>query len=294
MKGSKWLAFALASTLVAGVLGTAGCKPAAETTEGSTAGGSALSGSITVEGSDTLVNLAQAWAETFGDENPGVMISVKGGGSGNGIAALINGTVDFANASRGMKDEEKAEATANGIDPVEHTVALDGIVIVVNPGNGLEGISREDLGKVYRGEITNWKDLGGADKPIILIGRDTSSGTYEYFKEEVVGKDAEYAKSMRNLSSNQAQVDEIGGNDAAIGYVGIGYAEAAGSEVKLLKVDGVAPSVEAVLDGSYPLSRGLHMYSDGEPDGPLKAYLDWILSAAGQAIVEDQGFVKVR
>lgn len=296
MKGSKWMALTLAAILAVGVLGIAGCAPAAEETNGTAEEGSELTGSITVEGSDTLVNVAQAWAEAYQEAEPGVMISVKGGGSGNGIAALINGTVDFANASRNIKDEEIEEAQANSVEPVEHTVALDGIVVIVNPGNGVEDISLEDLGKIYRGEITNWSDIGGADAEIVLLGRDTSSGTYEYFKEEVVEQvdGGEYAASMRNLPSNQAQVDEVKGNAAAIGYVGIGYAESAGSDVKLLKVDGVAPSIDTVVDASYPLSRGLYMYSNGAPEGLLKAYLDWIMGADGQAIVEDQGFVKVQ
>ncbi|TLM77130.1 MAG: PstS family phosphate ABC transporter substrate-binding protein [Actinobacteria bacterium] len=289
MKGTKLVMLGLAAVMTAGAFAAAGCKPA---TTPAAEEKPALSGSITVEGSDTMVNLAQAWAEKFQEANPGVMVSVKGGGSGNGIAALINGTVDFADASRGMKDEEKTQATAAGVTPVEAAVALDGICVVVNPANGVTNLSVEQLGKIYRGEITNWKDAGGADKAIVLLGRDTSSGTYEYFKEEVVGKEKEYAKSMRNLASTQAIVDEVKGNDAAIGYVGIGYAANAGAEVKLVQLENIEPTIATVADGSYPLSRSLFMYSNGAPEGVAKAYLDWIL-ADGQGVVEEQGFVKI-
>ncbi len=238
-----------------------------------------------------MVNLAQAWAEKFGEENPGVMVSVKGGGSGVGIAALINKTVDFADASREIKDEETTAAEAAGVKPVETEVAKDGVVVIVNTANTVTDITKEQLGKVYAGEITNWKDLGGADAEIVLLGRDSSSGTYGFIKDEVLGKlpnKPEYAKSMRNLQSSQAIVDETAKNPNAIGYVGLGYEN---SSIKPIDVDGTTASVETVLDGTYALSRGLFMYSDGEPAAEKKAYIDWILSDAGQAIVKEQGFV---
>ncbi|PKQ30065.1 MAG: hypothetical protein CVT60_02070 [Actinobacteria bacterium HGW-Actinobacteria-10] len=283
MKAPK--VFALSLVLVA-ALSLTGCGTS-ETTDGTSDSGE-LTGSITVQGSDTMVNLSQAWAEAFQADNAGVSVSVNGGGSGTGIASLINGTVDFANASREMKDEEVDQAKGAGVDPVEIEVAKDGIVVLVNPENAVEDLSIEQIGQIYRGEITNWKDVGGVDKPIVLLGRDTSSGTYEYFKEEVVGKDAEYAKSMKNLQSSQAIVDEVGKNVDAIGYVGIGYES---SSIKPLDVEGVTASIDTVLDGTYPLSRGLYMYSAGEPDGAKKAYIEWILGADGQSVVEDQGFV---
>lgn len=295
MKSMKWMSLALVAGMTVGVLGLAGCGTGGDSGTSTDGGASEdLSGSISVEGSDTIVNMGQAWAEAFMDANPGVMISVKGGGSGTGVAALINGTVDFANASRDMKQEEIDQAKAVGVDPVEHVIAKDGISVVVNPANPVVDISIEQLGKVYRGEISNWKDLGGPDKSIVLLSRDSSSGTYEFFKEAVVGKEAEYAKEAKLLASNQAIIDEVAGNDAAIGYVGLGYAEGAGAEIKELTVEGVDPSVETVLDLSYPLSRDLYMYSNGEVDGVMKAYLDWILGDEGQAIVADQGFVPIR
>ena len=289
MKAKKWIVVALASALAVGALALSGCAGQSASTDTGTE--SELSGSINVAGSDTMVNLAQAWAEKFGEENPGVMVSVKGGGSGVGIAALINKTVDFANASREIKDEETTAAEAAGVDPVETEVAKDGLVVIVNTANAVTGITKEQLGKVYAGEITNWKDLGGADATIVLLGRDSSSGTYGFVKDEVLGKlpnKPEYAKSMLNLQSTQAIVDEVAKNPNGIGYIGLGYENAS---IKPIDVDGTTASLETVLDGTYALSRGLFMYSNGEATGEKAAYLEWILSDAGQAVVKEQGFV---
>lgn len=287
MKAKKWVALSLAAVLA---LALVGCGGAADEPGTGGEAGEELTGSINVEGSDTMVNLANAWREAFEVDNPGIMISVKGGGSGTGIAALINGTVDFANASREIKEEETAEAQGKGIEPVEIEVAKDGIAVVVNPANGVTALTLEQLGQIYRGEVTNWKDVGGNDAAIVLLSRDSSSGTYEYFKEAVVGEDAEYAKEAKLLASTQAIVDETKANPNAIGYVGLGYIT---PDVKVLEIDGVAASIDTALDGSYVLSRGMYMYSNGEPAGVMKAYLDWILSADGQAVVEELGFVPV-
>lgn len=283
MKALKVMA--LTAALVA-ALALAGCGASGDSASDSA--GDSETGSLTVQGSDTMVNVSQAWAEAYQTAKPGVSISVTGGGSGTGIASLINGTVDFANASREMKDEEIEQAEGAGVEPVEFEVAKDGIVILANPANAVQDLTIEQLGKIYRGEIVNWKDVGGADKPIVLLGRDTASGTYEYFKEEVVGNDAEYAKAMKNLQSSQAIVDEVAKNVDAIGYVGIGYES---DSIKALNVEGVTASIDTVLDASYPLSRGLYMYSAGEPEGAKQAFIDWVMSAEGQKIVADQGFV---
>jgi len=297
VKANKWLVLALVVVLSLGTIGLAGCGSTAEedsdteTGEPAENGEEELTGSINVEGSDTLVNMSQAWAEAFMSENPGVMISVKGGGSGTGIAALINGTVDFANASRAMKDEEVAEIENGGGTVVETEVAIDGIAVVVNPENPVTGLTLEQLGQIYRGEITNWSEVGGPDEDIVLLSRDTSSGTYEYFKEAVVAvedENAEYAASAQLLASTQAIVDEVTGNAAAIGYVGLGYLT---DDIKVLEIDGVAASIETAKDGSYPIARYLYMYSNGEPQGAGAAFLEWVLGADGQAIVVDQGFV---
>lgn len=287
MKANRWLVGALALVLSLAVVGLTGCSGDGAT-DGDAASGDGLAGAINVEGSDTIVNMGQAWAEEFMNENPGVMVSVKGGGSGTGIAGLINQTVDFANASRSIKDEELAAAEDVGVTPIEHEVAIDGIAVIVNPANGATELSLDDLGRIYRGEVTRWSEVGGADAGIVLLGRDTSSGTYEYFKEVVVGDNAEYAPSMRNLASNQALVDEVKGNDMAIAYVGLGYLT---DSISVVAIDGVAPSVETAANGSYPISRYLYMYTNGEPAGVQAAYLDWIQGAAGQTIVVDQGFV---
>ena len=284
----KFVASGLAVVLLGGTLALAGCSESAGGDSAGSGDGTELEGAINVQGSDTLLNIATAWSDAFMDANPGVDISVQGGGSGTGIASLINGTVDFANASRAIKDEEIADAQAKGIDPVEHAVAIDGIAVVVNPGNGVDGLTMDELGRIFRGEITNWKDVGGKDAEIVLLSRDSSSGTYEYFKEEVVGKDAEYAASAKLLPSNQAIADEVGANEAGIGYIGLGYLT---DDVKVVAIDGVKASIESAADGSYPISRFLYMYSNGEPTGVMAAYLEWILGAEGQQLVADEGFV---
>jgi phosphate transport system substrate-binding protein len=286
VNSKKWLALALALVMALALVGCGGGETEEAANGTDTGTEEELTGSITVQGSDTIVNLGQAWAESFQAENPGVTITVTGGGSGTGIASLINGTVDFANASREMKDEEKAQLP----DAMEHEVAKDGIGVVVNPDNVVEELTLDQLKQIYTGEVTNWKDVGGADAEIVLLGRDTSSGTYEYFKEAVIGEEADYSASMKNLQSTQAIVDEVGKNANAIGYVGVGYIN---DTIKVLKIDGTAASVESVLAGDYVLSRGLYMYSNGEPEGVMAAYLDWILSPAGQTIVEEEGFVPV-
>ena len=291
MKVSKRIALSLVAVLAVGAFALTGCngsKSDDTTGKSGAPAAEALSGAISVSGSDTMVNLAQAWAEEFGTANPGVMVSVKGGGSGNGIAALLNKTVDFANASRDIKPEEIEQGKTGGVDAVTTVVAKDGVVVIVNAANKVTDISKDDLGKVYRGEITNWKDVGGADAPIVLLSRDSSSGTYGFMQDEVIGKEGKFAKSTRNLQSTQAIVDEVSKNANGIGYIGLGYENAT---IKPVNVDGKTASVETVLDGSYPLSRPLNMITDGQPSGVFKAYIDWILSADGQKIVADQGFV---
>lgn len=293
MKLKTYLAAGLAIAMVAGVSALAGCgtDTGATPADAGAEQSAGLEGTIDIQGSDTLLNVATAWSEGFMDENADVEVSVQGGGSGTGIAALINGTVDFATASREIKDEELAEAEAKGMDVVEHEVAIDGIAVVVNPANGVDGLSLDDLGRIFRGEVTNWKDVGGIDAEIVLLSRDSSSGTYEYFKEAVVGDDGEYAASAKLLPSNQAIADEVKANEAGIGYIGLGYLT---PDVKVVAIDGVEASVESAADGSYPISRSLYLYSDGEPTGVMAAFLEWVLGADGQQLVEDEGFVPVR
>jgi phosphate transport system substrate-binding protein len=257
-----------------------------------------LSGSITVKGSDTMVNLASAWAEAFTNENPKVSISVTGGGSGTGIAALINKQTDIANASRAMKDEEKQDAEGNGVNPVETQVALDGLSVVVNPSNPVTELSIPQLSDIYSGKVSNWKDVGGNDATIVVLARDTNSGTHVFFKEHVVQyqEKLEYGSDVQFMAATQAGFDEVAQNENAIMYGGLGYVT---EEVKALgiKKDASSPAVNAsiatVKSGEYPIARPLFVYTNGEPSGVLKAYIEWILGSEGQAVVEELEFVPI-
>lgn len=293
MKLNRLVVLGAVAGLAVSMTVLAGCSggTSGSTSTGSAGSDAALSGTLNVAGSDTMVNMAGEWAQKFMAENPDVQVAVKGGGSGTGVAALLNKTVDVANASRELKDEEKTQAQTAGINPVTTAVARDGVGIIVNTANPVTDITEENLGKIYRGEIANWKDVGGSDAPIVLLGRDSSSGTYAFVQEEVVGKEKTYAKSMQNLQSNQAIVDQVGKSPNAIGYVGLGYEN---DTIKVITVDGKKADAASVLDGSYPLARALNMITDGEPTGVAKAYIDWILGADGQKIVTEQGFVPVK
>jgi phosphate transport system substrate-binding protein len=253
------------------------------------------------KGSDTLVNLALAWAEKYMEENPQVRISVTGGGSGTGIAAMINGTVDIANASRAMKQEEIEAARANGITPVEFTVARDAIAIVVHPSNPVERLTLQQISDIYTGKIVNWAQVGGEDRPIVLLSRESNSGTYLYFLEHVIRlgdpeSDLLFSPETLLMPSSEGISAEIRQNPNAIGYDGLGYVT---PDQKLVAVARdpyspyVLPSIETVNDGSYPISRPLYMYTAGEPQGEIKRYIEWILSE-GQAIVPELGFVPLK
>jgi phosphate transport system substrate-binding protein len=253
------------------------------------------------KGSDTLVNLALAWAEAYIELRPEVRISVTGGGSGTGIAAMINGTVSIANASRAMKPEEIAAAEANGITPVEFVVARDAIAVVVHLSNPVDGLTLRQTSDIYTGKITNWSQVGGQDRPIVLLSRESNSGTYVYFLENVIRlgdkeSDLLFSPDTLLMPSSEGISAEVRQNPNAIGYDGLGYVT---SDQKVVAVARdadspyVLPSVETVNDGSYPISRPLYMYTAGEPAGEIKAYLDWILSG-GQALVQELGFVPLR
>jgi len=255
-------------------------------------------GSLTVTGSDTMVHLATAWAEEFMKANPKAQIAVNGGGSGVGLTALINGTTDVATASREIKDKEKEEAAAKGLTPTEHTVARDGIAVVVHPDNPISELTIEQLKKIFTGAVTNWKDVGGSDQPIGLLSRESSSGTYEFFREHALDKE-DYSAKARLMPATSGIIEAVKQEQGAIGYVGLGYATEAGSAVKPLKVkaDDAAPAVEpteeTVKSGEYGIARALYLYTNGEPEGLAKAYLDFALSEAGQRIVVDQGYVTI-
>lgn len=253
------------------------------------------------KGSDTLVNLALAWAEAYIKLYPEVRVSVTGGGSGIGIAALINGTVDIANASREMKKEEIAAAKANGISPTEFTVARDAIAVVVHPDNPVEQLTLQEIADIYTARITNWQEVGGEDRPIVLLSRESNSGTYVYFLENVIRLGNSASKALFSpdtllMPSSEGISAEVRENRNAIGYDGLGYVT---HDQKVIAVarDGrspyILPSAESVNAGSYPIARPLYMYTAGEPTGQIKAFLEWIL-ADGQAIVPTLGFVATK
>ncbi len=249
-------------------------------------------------GSDTLVNLALAWAEDYMPLHPEVRISVTGGGSGTGIAAMINGTADIANASRAMKDEEIAAAEANGITPVEFVVARDAIAVVVHPSNPVDQLTLQQISAIYTGQVTNWRQVGGEDRPIVLLSRESNSGTYVYFLENVIRLgDSEsellFSPDTLLMPSSEGISTEVRQNPNAIGYDGLGYVTA-DQKMVAVAVDAagpyVLPSVETVNDGSYPISRPLYMYTAGEPTGVVAGYMNWIRTE-GQALVLELGFV---
>lgn len=249
------------------------------------------------KGSDTLVNLALAWAEAYQELYPEVQISVSGGGSGTGITALINGTVDIANASRSIKEEEIAQAQANGIDPYEIVVANDAIAVIVNPDNPVDHLTIEQVSQIYQGLITNWKEVGGEDRPIVCLSRETNSGTHVYFLETVVRMGDANSVSLFSaetllLPSSEGIIAEVRDNPNAIGYDGLGYVT---DDVKVVALDNgegfILPSAETVADESYPIARQLFMYTNGEPQGIVKEYIDWIRSSNAQQYVLDLGFI---
>lgn len=288
--------------IFAGVVavGLAGCEKkrssSSENSDGSTV--------IRVDGSDTMVNLAQAWAEEYNSLHPEISIQVSGGGSGVGIANLINGESDFANSSRKMKDKERERAKSKtGQEPVEFVVGLDALAIYVHNENPLDTISLDELAEIYGdgGRTTKWSQLGinnpaCSSDEITRVSRQNNSGTYVYFREAVLGKDRDYKLGSIDQSGSKDVVALVSRTPCAIGYSGMGYKT---DGVKWVKVslkkgeDGVEPSVSSAKDGSYPIARPLLIYTVGEPTGAAKEYLDWIRSPAGQKVVLDLGYVPV-
>ncbi len=245
---------------------------------------------LTLTGSTTVLPIAQLCAEKFMEQHPDVDISVRGGGSGVGIAALIDGTCDIAMASRPMKTKELKSARSKGINPVATVIARDGIAIIVHPSNPLSEITMAQLRDIYTGKISNWKDVGGKSGRIVVISRDVASGTFEVFKKLVL-KGAKTRADALMLASNKAVATTVEKTPGAIGYVGLGYVS---SKVKALTVDGVKPTKKTVASGEYKLSRPLYFYTDGKPKGLAKEFIDFVLSPEGQKIVEEAGFVPVK
>jgi phosphate transport system substrate-binding protein len=248
-----------------------------------------------------MVNLAQSWAEKYMEVKPAVFLAVTGGGSGTGLSSLISGTCDIAMISREIKEKEIALAGQKGIAPYEIKVALDGLAVVVNRQNPVNKLTLEQLARIFTGEISNWKELGGADEKIVVLSREVNSGTHVYFKEHVLrrgnpqGKE-EFAASALLLSSSQAIADEIAQNPGAIGYYGMGYISAKQKPVLVAgdaKSEYEAPTIENVISGKYPISRPLFFYLNGKPQGMIKDFVDYCLSKEGQDIVLKTDFVPV-
>ena len=251
------------------------------------------------KGSDTLVNVAQAWAENYRVVNPTVAVAVTGGGSGTGISAMINGTVDIANASRAMRESELDEALARGIDPIEHVVGFDALAVFLHPDNPIHAISTGQLSQIYAegGAYETWSQLGVSvpgcsSDEIVRVSRQNNSGTYTYFQEAVLAS-AEFKLGSRDMNGSSEVVDLVANTPCAIGYSGLAYAT---EEVEMPCVssaeggDCVSPSVESAIDGTYPIARPLLMYTAGEPSGMIKEYMDWIFTEEAQCIILDKGY----
>ncbi|MDO8683086.1 MAG: PstS family phosphate ABC transporter substrate-binding protein [Armatimonadota bacterium] len=257
---------------------------------------------IDIKGSDTMVSLGQTWAQDFMKKDSGVRISVTGGGSGTGIAALINGSTDVAQASREMTSEEIEQAKKAGREPKEIPVALDALTVVVNPANPVKQLTIDQLSNIFTGKITNWSQVGGRNQKIVALSRERNSGTHVYFLEHVVRRGnakgpEEFAPSILMLPSSQTIAEEVTGNPAAIGYFGLGWLDRSKQKpLAIAQAKGkpyVEPSVETATSGEYPISRKLYLYTIGEPKGNIKKFVDFTLSKEGRKIVEEAGFVRI-
>ena len=278
----------IATTLVISVVGLSAC------------GGGEQRNVIQNKGSDTLVNVAQAWAEAYQEVDPTVVVAVSGGGSGTGIAALINGTVDLANASRAMKDKEIDLAKKGGQNPIQHIVGYDALAVYLHNDNPMTKLGIDQLAEIYGdgGSYTSWTDLGVEvpgcqDQEIVVVSRQNNSGTYAYFRETVVGKKGDFKLGTRDMHGSKDVVDLVENTPCAIGYSGLAYAT---DHVKLVCIaptadgDCTSPTVASASEGSYPIARPLFMYTNGEPVGKVAEYLNWIKSDTGQCIILEKGY----
>ena len=293
-----WLALSLIAVLF---IIAAGCNSQSTTTST----GDELSGSFSIIGSNTVTPLTSVWAEEFMKMHPKVNIAVSGPGSGAGIAALINGTTDICQASRTIKQQEIDQARANGVEPYEIQVATDALSVVVNPSNPVSELTIVQLSAIYTNQITNWKEVGGDDAPIVAIARDTNSGTHVFFKEHVVqmlglpyeDKSLEYGKKVLQLPSTEEGVSEVANNPKAIFYPGLGYVNSAVKPLGIKKTansPAVLPSVETALDGTYPIARPLLYYTNRAPTGAIKTFIEYCLSPEGQEKVTEVGYVPLK
>jgi phosphate transport system substrate-binding protein len=248
----------------------------------------AVAGNIVITGSTTVLPVAQKVAEAYMSQNPDVKISISGGGSGEGIKALIDGTTNIADSSRFIKDSEIKQAVDKGRYPVPFAVAYDCIIPVVHPSNTVMNLTIQQLKGIYKGEIKNWKEVGGPDKPIVVISRDTSSGTYEVWEDKIMNKERVSPAALLQ-ASNGAIVQAVSSNQNAVGYIGLGYVD---SSVKALMVNRVKGAEDTALNGSYPISRALYMFTNGWPKGDTLNFINFMLHPQkGQKYVREEGFV---
>jgi phosphate transport system substrate-binding protein len=266
------------------------------------AGAYAAGNSIQIKGSDTMVNLGQAWAEAFMQDHPDAFVAVTGGGSGTGIAAMISGTCDIAESSRTMKKEEFEQAKAKGADPKEFTVGMDGLAVAVSPQNPVNQLTIDQVADIFTGRIRNWKDVGGENLTIVVLSREVNSGTHVYFKEHVLRKGdskskVEFTPKALMMPSSQAIADEIAQNKNAIGYYGMGYVNSTQKALAIAKdihSPFHLPTIQSVTANTYYISRPLLLYTNGEPKGLIKEFVDFAFSPQGQTIVKETDFVPIK
>ena len=255
--------------------------------------------SMQIKGSDTIVNLIQEWSENFIEQNPMFNISITGGGSGTGFASLINGTCDIAMSSREIEEKERILARSENVEPVEFKIGLDGLAVIVNKNNPVNKLTLEQLRDIFMSKITNWKELGGEDRRIVILSRESNSGTHMFFKECVLRNNDknsknEFSTQSLMMSSSQAVYDEVYQNPNALGYVGMGFVNAGVKSVSVAmnaENEYFCPTAKDIVSGMYPISRPLYLYTNGKPQGVIKMFIDYALSAAGQKIVLKANFV---
>jgi phosphate transport system substrate-binding protein len=247
---------------------------------------------LVLDGSTTVGPIAKAFAEYYMRQNPGVNITVSESGSGNGAKALLNGTCDIANLSRHLKDAERAAMEEKGVKPVAHVVAFDALPVIVHPSNKVKGLTLEQIRDIYTGKVTNWSQVGGSDLAIVVISRDTNSGTFETFKELVLGKEAKICEGAEYTGSNGAVRQRVQMTKGAIGYAGLGFVD---HSVKALEINGIVPSAETVINKTYPIARELFMFTNGEPktDSVSAKFIALAGLQKGREIIEEIGFVPV-
>lgn len=264
--------------------------------------GNTVSGkSIQIKGSDTMVNLVQSWAEEFISQHPDVNLGITGGGSGTGLAALLNHSCEIAMSSRSIEEKELKKAEESNIHPREFIVGLDGLMVIVHPSNPVDGLTLDQLRDIFIGKVNNWQQVGGNNSVIVLLSRESNSGTHLFFKEHILKRGdkkskEEFSPHALLMPSSQAIVNEVVQNPHTIGYVGMGYLSPRLKALSVAKTAGgtfIAPSIENVVSGAYPISRPLYLYINGEPAGSIKAFIDFALSLRGQTIVRETDFVPV-